>query len=298
MPADRLRSRLANSLVALCGCLGSAIAIGQELLPPPAPLAVGPDAAIIQGPVLEDPTINGGTPSFWAAEDPSAAWFGQDWFNPTLWDGSFEIGINATQGNSETLSLRTGFEASRETEKMNWDIQFTYAKTEANNVETQHNSLLLSDWDFKLENPRWSWFNKLGLEYDEFKNFDLRLFLNTGLGYLLVDNEITQLRGRLGSGTSREFGGVDEQWKPEADFGADFNHQLTPRQKLSILFDYFPTWDDFSDYRLITNASWEMVLDETSNLSLKLLVIDRYDSTPNGAQPNDVDYALLLLWKM
>ena len=34
------------------------------------------------------------------------------------------------------------------------------------------------------------------------------------------------------------------------------------------------------------------------NLSFKLSVIDRYDSTPDGRKPNDLDYALLLLWKL
>ena len=34
------------------------------------------------------------------------------------------------------------------------------------------------------------------------------------------------------------------------------------------------------------------------DLSIKLNVIDRYDSTPNGARPNDVDYALVLIWAL
>ena len=158
--------------------------------------------------------------------------------------------------------------------------------------------MLTSNWDYQLSNPRWSWFNKLGLEYDEFKNFDLRVFLNTGLGYLFVDNDTTQLRGRFGAGTSREFDSPDNEWKPEATFGADLNHQLSARQKLSLVVDYYPTWDDFSDYRVIADAGWEVVLDKASNLSFKVGVIDRYDSTPNGAQRNDVDYSVLLLWKL
>ena len=39
------------------------------------------------------------------------------------------------------------------------------------------------------------------------------------------------------------------------------------------------------------------MLDEDSNLNLKIGVIDRYDSTPNGRKPNDFDYSVLLLWK-
>ena len=38
--------------------------------------------------------------------------------------------------------------------------------------------------------------------------------------------------------------------------------------------------------------------DEASNLHLKVLVIERYDSTPEGREPEDIDYSILLLWKL
>ena len=41
-----------------------------------------------------------------------------------------------------------------------------------------------------------------------------------------------------------------------------------------------------------------MLLDEATNMSLKLGIIDRYDSTPNGLKPNDLNYSLMLLWKL
>ena len=185
-----------------------------------------------------------------------------------------------------------------ESEQTNWDIDFNYAKTEADGEETQNNALLYSDWDWKMPSPRWSWFTKLGLEYDEFKQFNLRLNLNTGFGYLLVDAPKTQFRGRFGGGTSREFGGPDDDYEPEATLGADFAHEFSKRQKMSVVVDYFPTWDDFSDYRVVTDASWKIALDEEGQLNLKIGVIDRYDSTPNGVQPNDVNYSLVLLWHL
>ncbi len=220
------------------------------------------------------------------------------WFNPKIWAGSYEVGINGSDGNTDTLSLRGGVNISRETALTNWDLQLTYAKTTTGVIETQNNSLLYSNWDWQLPWPKWSFFTKLGLEYDEFKDFNLRFNANTGYGYLLVDTPATQFRPRFGSGTSREFGGVDNTWRPEAVFGADFSHALSPKQKVSGTFDYYPTWSDFSDYRMVSNLNWEALLDEATNLSLKLSLIDRYDSTPNGALPNDLLYSLLLLWKI
>ena len=225
------------------------------------------------------------------------------WYNPLnwlrpFWDGTFEIGLNGSEGNANSLSIRTGFDLSRETEFTNWELDVTYAKSTANGQETQHNALVYSNWDYKLANPRWSWFNKTGLEYDEFKNFDVRLFGNTGIGYLFVDNDRTQLRGRFGAGTSREFGGIDEQWKAEAVFGFDFAHQITEKQKFSAVVDYYPTFDDFSDYRVVSDVGWTTVIDAAANLSLKVGVINRYDSTPNGAEALDTDYSLLFLWTL
>ena len=43
-------------------------------------------------------------------------------------------------------------------------------------------------------------------------------------------------------------------------------------------------------------AGWEIALCKAWGLSLKLSVIDRYDSTPQGARPNDLDYSTLLIW--
>ena len=51
-----------------------------------------------------------------------------------------------------------------------------------------------------------------------------------------------------------------------------------------------------NDFRLNTQGSWEMAVAPDWGLSLKLSIIDRYDSTPHGAKPNDLDYSTLVIW--
>ena len=46
------------------------------------------------------------------------------------------------------------------------------------------------------------------------------------------------------------------------------------------------------------DAGWEVLLSQAANLSLKIGVVDRYDSTPNGRERNDLNYTALLLWKL
>ena len=155
-----------------------------------------------------------------------------------------------------------------------------------------------SRFDYKLGDSRWSLFQVTRLEYDEFKAFDLRLALNGGIGYAFIRTDTRTLTGRFGAGASREFGGLDDSWVPEAVFGIDYIHKLSDRQRLAITSDYYPSWEDFMDYRLVTQASWEIVLDQETNLSLKVGLLDRYDSTPQGLQHNDLDYFITLLWKI
>jgi hypothetical protein len=224
-------------------------------------------------------------------------WQPSNWFSSPVWDLGAELGVNGTAGNAQAFSILAAINGKRETEGsvLEWDLK--YAKTQSDGIETQNFALFnsRSDWKFTTD---WLLYNKNFLEYDEFKAFDLRLVLSGGLGYHLIKNERTTLTSRAGAGASREFGGPDDEWIPESNLGGDFEHKLNKRQSLKLQTDYYPAWEDFQDYRLITNAYWEIILDETTNLSLKIGGVDRYDSTPNGAKANDINYFVTLLWKL
>ena len=254
------------------------------------------DPSPIVGETPVDPAILPAEP---LPSEPDMAWYDpRNVFSPVYWDGNIQFGLNGSEGNAESFSMRSGFELSRETARTNWDIDLTYAKTDQNGIETQHNALLWSNWDYKLANPRWSWFTKFGLEYDEFKNFDLRLSASTGLGYLLVDTPRTQFRPRFGFGVSHEIGGSNDDVVPEAVFGFDFAHKFNEFNSFNVVHDYYPDWSDFANFRQVTDAGWEILLNQTNGLSLKIGVIHRYDSTPEGAEKSDVDYSVLLLWAL
>lgn len=218
------------------------------------------------------------------------------WFGPTPWDIGFELGINGTEGINEALSFRTGGHLKRETDFWKFDTTLVYNKNSANGVETQNNALLDVRIDRKLGDSRWSLYFLNQELYDEFQAYDLRVSGNTGLGYQFIDWENLDLVGRFGLGASREFGGPDDSTAFEALFGLEYDHEITKTQRLYAKADYFPEWEDFDRYRVVTDVGWEIDLDKPGNLSLKFSVIDRYDSTPNGADPNEINYAVLLIW--
>lgn len=299
---------LACGLLARCAVV-SAESFDLQLLPPVGAIEselpeLKPDPGVAPEELVTTPSTIGDVtasdliaPATEVVADDGFSWtVPSTWFTSPLWNYGAELGINGTDGNAQAFSMLAAMNAKRETDgsSLTWDIK--YGKTQTAGIETQHFALFNSRWDLKF-GPVWFLYNKNMLEYDEFKAFDLRLVLSAGLGYHLVKTERTTLTGRFGAGASRELGGPDDRWVPEANLGLDFEHQLSKRQKLKLTSDYFPTWEDLSDYRLVTSADWEILLDEETNLSLKLGAVDRYDSTPNGLKPNDINYYVTLLWK-
>ena len=90
-----------------------------------------------------------------------------------------------------------------------------------------------------------------------------------------------------------------EQWVPEALLGMDSELRINDRMKLVSKTDYFPQWDNFRDYRVVSDTSWQLVLDEATNLSLKVGVVTNIDSTPQpGFKTTDLNYLAVLLWKL
>lgn len=213
-----------------------------------------------------------------------------------IWEGNVELGVNGSDGNTETFNLHFGAKLKRETELNILSSELDYRKNTADSVETANKAFLDSRFERLFPESPWTWFIHNTEEYDEFTAYDLRVAVDTGFGYQFIDIDTTSLIGRLGGGTSREIGGPNDDFVPEAVFGLEGEHQLTKRQKLCASVEYRPDVTDFADYRLNAKADWEVLLDEEMNLSMKAGVIDRYDSSPEGLEPNDLDYTLTLLW--
>src|SRR5690606_647938 len=134
------------------------------------------------------------------------------------------------------------------------------------------------------------------VEFDEFRAYDARVTEDSGLGYQWYKTDVGSFITRVGVGTSKEFGGPSDEWIPEGLLGAVYEHQLTKRQKLAFSSEFFYDLTNFNENRMNSQADWEVVLDEVAHLSLKVSIINRYDSTPDGKKPNDLDYSTVLLW--
>lgn len=255
--------------------------------PAPSPESIAtPEPAAVDDLILTDPTV---TPITWYR--PTS------WFGPAPWDTGVELGVNGSSGTSNTLSVRTGGYVKRKTDTRKIDFNLYYNKTNSEGVDTQNNAQLNFRHDWLLGDSPWTVYFNNQLFYDEFQAFDLNVNLNTGIGYTWFEDDWVSLVTRYGSGASREFGGPEDRWKPEAQFGLDFEQKISKTQKFYAKVDYFPEWESFGDYRILADLGMEVQLSVPSNVSLKIAATDRYQSNPNGVEPHNVNYSVLLLWK-
>jgi len=222
------------------------------------------------------------------------SFFSTKYWDP--WEGSVEFGLSGTSGNSDTLSIKAAGNAKYEDDFRKHKFSINYVNTQQNGVDTALNTIGDIRLEWKFPPGPWSLYVHELTEVDEFKNFDWRVAIDAGASYAFVKNDYTSLSASAGGSTSREFGGVDEEWVPELAFGVDWSWNVSKSSKIKIAVDYFPEIGDFENYRMNTKADWETVLNAEWGLSLKLGLFNRYDSTPNGAEPNDLNYSVTLLW--
>jgi putative salt-induced outer membrane protein YdiY len=214
------------------------------------------------------------------------------------WTGSIEAGLNGSTGNSETLNLRGALSLNRDSTRMKTTFASYYAYGTSDGRKNRSRGELALRNDWKIVTSPWRVFATAKAEYDEFQDWTWRLSGIVGVGYAIIADERTNLIARLGLGGSREIGGRENDLVPELNLGADFDHRLTERQKIFAGMDFYPSLKDTADYRVVGRAGWEVLVDPEVNMTLKVGVENRYDSTPGpGRRKNDVDYYMLLGWK-
>ena len=230
---------------------------------------------------------------------------GQDyWFQPGFlnsavqgqnWGGAVGFGLTGTGGNSENLDLNLTIDAARKTDAGVTDFLFNYFYTESDLVTSTDRIFSKARHEHHLANPALSWYVSGTLEWDRFSGYDYRVAMHSGAGLFLWKEKLRLLKTRAGIGTSREFGGVYEEWIPELQLGLDWERTFGGRTKLSATNDYYPGLDDFSRYRVNTRVGLDTVLDANLGLGLGLFILNRYNHNPDpGFQPNDMDYGVNL----
>jgi hypothetical protein len=215
-----------------------------------------------------------------------------------LWEGSFTLGLDGAEGNNEAMNLHVGFNAKRQTDLHLLYLDLDYNRRTTNTISTANRLFSQARYERLILETPWSLFVESIGEYDEFQDFNFRITAHAGVGYWMFKTRQASLKCRFGSGFSHEIGGPEgKEYIPEMIIGIDYERRVSARQKFIGTVDYMPDESKFAQFRLNGLAGWEFLLDQETNLSLRLAVRNRYNSSPGSARPNDLDYAALLLWK-
>ena len=219
------------------------------------------------------------------------------------WVRTVEFGLNGSSGNTENLSIRGIFQTERETDQLRTLFRARYLYSEDDGQESENEGRLRGENDWLFPGERYFVFAFGVYEFDEFQDWDTRLQLFAGLGYdflneralLEAGQDRATLKGRLGVGATREFGGEDDDWQAEALAGLDFFWQITDRNSFAAGTEVFPSLSDLGEFRSISYAAYDILLAEENELTLRLGVEHEYDSEPGDAKEHDVKYFVTLL---
>jgi len=211
------------------------------------------------------------------------------------WKTSLEFGVSGNAGLTEAFNGRAAASVTRDTSEMETRFSARYRyRTQASEVTANDfNAAFRNDW--LLPGSPWGYFVDSSGEYNEFRDYDLRLAGAGGFRYELVNTDNTAILARAGMGGAREFGGVNDRLFPEATLGLRLTHKINSRLSFNTYGDYLPDLADTANFRLVTGAALEVALNDDKTMKLKAGVEDTFESQPGSAEAHDVDYFLSLV---
>lgn len=219
---------------------------------------------------------------------------------PRRYLGGFEFGMNGSQGNADVLNLRFGANTDIRTERNRFHADVNYTITRESGATEQNQAILNARDELLFGSTQWAAFTALQIEYDQFRDYNFVIGNYFGMSNRWWKSESTFCSTRFGAGALRQLAqnrATPARWVPEALLGGDFNHRFTDRQAWVSSVDLYPNLSQLGNYRLRVRGAYEIVLDPSHGMVLRLGVQDRYDSLPGTAKRNDVNYFTTLLFK-
>ena len=206
------------------------------------------------------------------------------------WEGDAGVGIALARGNTETtnLSLTVSLKGpvSQSIENVNKAFFLLSKEKDITNAESMG---LDSQFRWKHSEKFYSYYGIQGLR-DRFKNFSSRILPGAGVGYKIVTSENIQLSAS--AGLSQVFTKYYDSGETDSYTGISLGDELTWKisetaeisQSLNINTDV----SDLSHYFLQFEISLASAI--TKGLSVKLTLMDKYDSEPvgEGIKKNDI----------
>ncbi len=204
---------------------------------------------------------------------------------------ALNAGLTMTDGNSETMAANAGLVTEGEKEGLGSviaGVEGNYGESTVDDVEETmvENAKAYANVK-KTLSPRTFASLDGSVLYDDIALIDYRATLGPGLGAYLVKNDKRSLS--LEAGPSYVWEKVDGATDDylALRFAERYSCQATKTAKLVQSLEYVPEAEDFDNYLLTGEIGVEAAIND--HLSLRVVVQDKYDSTPAAdAEHNDV----------
>lgn len=214
------------------------------------------------------------------------------------WKHEIGVGLNGATGNSESISIHTGYTGKYKDEDHAWKFITAYDKTKSDGdiSQNQFYADLLKDWYWN--SSPWFAFSQGRYDWDEFKDWDYRLSGSAGAGYEFIDDDSWYLVSRIGLGGNKTYGDDDvEEFTQEATLGLEAIWTISERESVDFKTTFYPSLEGKGEYRNISAFNWKMVMSEQRRLAMKIGLVNDYDSQADeDTEKSDFKYSFSLVW--
>ena len=211
------------------------------------------------------------------------------------WQRQFDLGIAGSTGNSRAQNIHGAVTAKAESPKRRWDVQLAYDSAEVDGDRSRNQFFAQANRDWLTPGSPHYYFATGRYDWDEFQDWSQRVNAAGGYGYEFVNRPDWVLRGKIGAGASREFGGADNELAPEGLLGLETQWKFSESNHIELTTTFYPRLDEWGEFRNLSALQWVNKLNST--MRLKVGLANEYDSDVGaGVKHNDFKYTTALSW--
>jgi len=208
------------------------------------------------------------------------------------WGGDAAVGLALARGNTDTTNLSLIFSAkgplSKTIDNTNKAYFLLNKEKDINNAESMG---LESHIQWKHSERFFSYYGIQGLR-DRFKNYSYRILPGLGLGYkvLASENVLVSASAGLSQVFTKYFKSKEIDSYTGMTLGNEFTWKVSPTAEISQTLNFNTNVSELSHYFLQFEISLASAI--TKGLSVKLTLMDKYDSKPvgEGIKKNDISF--------
>ena len=203
------------------------------------------------------------------------------------WVGEIQAGVDVlfSEKNRQLYTARVKITHTYGLLRNLFDYQFAYGRSDTDTTDNRMLASLKTDYDL---NRRLYVYNLGGLGYDAVRKIDFQWETGPGMGYHWVKRTNIVFNTEAGFNYQAQY--LQDNLKKEILYlrlAEDAAWKISRRTSIDEKFEYFPSTEDFSNYRIRFESNLRYAI--LNNLSFIVTVLDTYETqTARDVPQNDL----------